>query len=145
MNKFQVIGRYTNNPELRYTKDNRAVATFIIAINNGKDKDGNEDTTFIKISTFGTTAENIGKYSKKGDLILVDGIIKNNNYEDKDGNKRYEYTFIGNRVEFLSRVSNNTKPEENDAKKGVKKDELPDQVFADFGNSIDIDESELSF
>lgn len=145
MNKFQVIGRYTNNPELRYTKDNRAVATFTIAIRNGKDKDGNEDTTFIKISTFGATAENISKYSKKGDLILVDGMIKNNNYEDKDGNKRYEYAFIGNRVEFLSRVSNNTIPDEKGAKKGEKKSELPDQVFVDFGNSIDIDESELSF
>lgn len=144
MNKFQVIGRYTSDPELRYTKDNKAVANFNIAINNGKDKNGKEDTTFIKISVFGATAENIGKYSKKGDLILVDGMIKNNNYEDKDGNKHYEYIFIGNRVEFLSRVSNNTKKEET-PKKDTKNSELPDQVFVDFGNSIETADSELAF
>lgn len=144
MNKFQVIGRYTSNPELRYTKENKAVANFNIAINNGKDKNGNEDTTFLKISVFGSTAENISKYSKKGDLILVDGIIKNNNYEDKDGNKRYEYIFIGNRVEFLSRVSNNA-TEEKQAEKEPKNSELDDKVFEDFGNSIEIDDSELSF
>lgn len=144
MNKFQVIGRYTSYPELRYTKDNKPVASFTIAINNGKDKNGNEDTTFIKISVFGATAENIGKYSKKGDLILVDGIIKNNNYEDKDGNKRYEYIFIGNRVEFLSRATSNT-PEDKSPKKQDKNSGLDDSVFADFGNSIDIDEKELAF
>jgi single-strand DNA-binding protein len=144
MNKFQVIGRYTTDPELRYTKDNKAVATFKIAINNGKDKNGNEDTTFIKISVFGATAENIGKYSKKGDLILVDGMIRNNNYEDKDGNKHYEYIFIGNRVEFLSRVSNNA-PKEKQAEKEPKNSELESKVFEDFGNSIEIDDSELAF
>ena len=144
MNKFQVIGRYTSNPELRYTKDNKAVANFNIAINNGKDKNGNEDTTFIKISVFGATAENISKYSKKGDLILVDGMIKNNNYEDKDGNKHYEYIFIGNRVEFLSRVSNNA-PKEKQAEKEPKNSGLDDKVFEDFGNSIEIDDSELAF
>lgn len=144
MNKFQVIGRYTNNPELRYTKENKAVANFTLATRNGKDKDGNDDITFIKIYVFGTTAENVGKYSKKGDLILVDGSIRNNNYEDKDGNKHYDYNFIGNRVEFLSRASNNAKKEET-PKKDTKNSELPDQVFVDFGNSIEIDESELSF
>ena len=144
MNKFQVIGRYTSDPELRYTKENKAVANFNIAINNGKDKNGNEDTTFIKISVFGATAENIGKYSKKGDLILVEGIIKNNNYEDKDGNKRYEYIFIGNRVEFLSRTTNNTSKEKQ-TEKEPKNSELDDKVFEDFGNSIEIDDSELSF
>jgi single-strand DNA-binding protein len=144
MNKFQVIGRYTSDPELRYTKDNKPVANFNIAINNGKDKNGNEDTTFIKISVFGATAENIGKYSKKGDLILVEGIIKNNNYEAKDGNKHYEYIFIGNRVEFLSRTTNNT-PKEKQAKKEPKNSELDDKVFEDFGNSIEISDSELAF
>lgn len=144
MNKFQVVGRYTSDPELRYTKDNKPVASFTIAINNGKDKNGNEDTTFIKISVFGATAENIGKYSKKGDLILVEGIIKNNNYEDKDGNKRYEYIFIGNRVEFLSRTTNNT-PKEKQAEKEPKNSKLDDKVFEDFGNSIEISDSELAF
>lgn len=139
MNKFQVIGRYTNNPELRYTKENKPVASFTIATNNSK-----EDTTYIKISAFGSTAETINKYSKKGDLVLIDGIIKNNNYEDEKGNKHYDYQFLANRVEFLSRATNNI-PEEKSQKKEDKNSGLDDSVFADFGNKIDIDESDLAF
>ena len=139
MNKFQVVGRYTSNPELRYTKDNKPVASFTIATNNSKD-----DTTYIKISAFGSTAEAINKYSKKGDLVLIDGIIKNNNYEDDKGNKHYDYQFLANRVEFLSRATNNI-PEDKSPKKQDKNSGLDDSIFADFGNKIDIDEKDLAF
>ena len=136
MNRFQAIGRYTADPELRYTKDGKAVASFTLAVNNGKD-----DTSYIKLTAFNKTAENIGKYSKKGDLILVDGFIKNNNYEDKDGNKRYEYQIITNKVEFLSRANNKEKePETSSNKSGSN-----DIIFEEFGNNIDISESDLSF
>ena len=79
------------------------------------------------------------------DLVTVSDDTSTTVYfEDKDGNKRYEYIFIGNRVEFLSRVSNTT-TEEKQAKKEPKNSELDDKVFEDFGNSIEIDDSELSF
>ena len=124
MNKFEVIGRITRDPETRYTKEGKGVSTFSIAVNNSKD-----DTTFIKITTFSGTSDLIQKYAKKGTLIYVDGMIKNNNYEDKDGNKHYEYVFIGNRIELLSRKEE-TKVVEIPPKEDNTK------VFEDFGNGV---------
>lgn len=128
MNKFEVIGRLIKDPEIRYTESNKKVVSFTIAINNSKD-----DSTFIKITTFNGTADLIEKYTKKGDLIYIDGMIRNNNYEDKEGKKHYEYVFIANKVEFLSR----TKEENKVVNKETKKDNSEDQVYIDFGNSID--------
>lgn len=123
MNKFEIIGRLTKDAEIRYTKENKKVVSFTIAVNNTKD-----DSTFFKINAFNGTADLIEKYTKKGDLIYIDGMVKNNNYEDKNGIKHYEYMFIANKIEFLSKVEN---------KKEIKNTKSQEQVFADFGNSID--------
>lgn len=135
MNNFNGIGHLIKKPELRYTKNNKAVCKINIAINNNK-----EDTTFLQITYFNKIAETISKYCKKGDLIGVEAIIKNNNYIDKEGNKRYEYIFIGNRAEFLSSKSNSTKKEEI-SENEPKNESIDDtQIYADFGDSIEVDE-----
>ena len=97
-NNFIFIGRLTKNPELRYTSSNKAVTQIDLAIANTKD-----DTTFVPITAFGKTAENICKYCEKGDLIGFQGSVKNHNWEDNKGNKHYDYTFMANRVEFISK------------------------------------------
>ena len=136
MNKFEVTGRLVKDPEARYTKEGMQITTFTLGIRNGKD-----DSTFLKITTFGNTAKTIESYTHKGDLILVEGMTKNNNYTDKDGNKHYEYVFIGNRIEFLS--TSNKQPEKQESPKKQVENGLDDQAFIDFGNKID--ESELAF
>lgn len=138
MNKFTIIGRLISDPETRFTKEGKGITTFTLAVNNAKD-----DTSFIKITTFSKTAELVEKYCHKGDLNLVEGMIKNNNYEDKEGKKHYDYIFIANKVEFLARVSDNIKKEEQ-AKKLVKNG-LDDDEFKKFGDKIEIEESELAF
>lgn len=123
MNKFEIIGRLTKDAEIRYTKENKKVVSFTIAVNNTK-----EDSTFFKINAFNGTADLIEKYTKKGDLIYIDGMVRNNNYADKEGKKHYEYEFVANKVEFLSRVNKEEKKENKKA---------DSQVYADFGNNID--------
>lgn len=97
MNKFIITGRLTRNPELRYTNNNIAITELNLAINNKKD-----DTTFLTIKVFNKTAETCNEYLSKGDLIAVEGNIKNNNYEDETGKMHYRTDFIGNKIEFLS-------------------------------------------
>ena len=138
MNKIELVGRLVKDSETRFTKEGKGITTFTLAVNNGKD-----DTTFIKITTFGGTSDLVQKYCKKCDLILVDGMIKNNNYEDKDGNKHFEYIFIGNRIEFLSRVDNNIKNDKS-GKKQVQNG-LDDDEFRKFGEKIEIEDNELAF
>lgn len=127
MNNFIITGRLTRDPETRYTKDNKAVTTINVAINNSKD-----DTTFLPITLFGKTAETVGKYCKKGDLIAVSGMIRNNNWEDKDGNKHYDYQFIGSRIQFLTT--------NKEAIKKTKEEKLPDEVFEQFGETIEFND-----
>ena len=130
MNNFIITGRLTRDPETRYTKENKAVTTINVAVNNSKD-----DTTFLPITLFGKTAETVGKYCKKGDLIAVTGMIRNNNWEDKDGNKHYDYQFIGNRIQFLTTN-----------KEAIKKEEkLPDEIFEQFSEKIEYSEDNLPF
>jgi single-strand DNA-binding protein len=133
MIELKCIGRLTKEPEARLTKEEKKVVNISVASNN------RDETTYIDFTLFGSTAEAVEKYSHKGDLILVEAIIKNNNYTDKEGKKHYEYAFIGNKIEFLSRASKETKKEEN------KNNIAGDELFDEFGKKIEIEESELAF
>lgn len=131
MNKFIITGRLTRNPELRYTNNNIAITELNLAINNKKD-----DTTFLTIKVFNKTAETCNEYLKKGDLIAVEGNIKNNNYEDETEKMHYRTVFIGNKVEFLStKKKDDTKEEKQDR----------NSIFEEFGKSIEIEENDLPF
>jgi single-strand DNA-binding protein len=97
MNKIFLMGRTTNDAETRYTTDQKAVASFNFAVNRTFDR---ENSDFFKCVAFGKTAETIEKLVKKGTKLLLEGEIRNNNYTDKNGVKRYEMQVIVNSFEF---------------------------------------------
>lgn len=138
MNRFSVIGRLTADPELRYTKEQKEIANYTLAV-----KTGAEDTAFIKITSFNKVAKTISEYIHKGDLILVEGAIKNNNYVDKDGKKHFEYVFIGNTAQFLNTTGKHT--EKKESAKKVPENGLSDEAFEEFGKKIEIEDNELAF
>jgi single-strand DNA-binding protein len=128
-NQFILIGRLTKNPILKSTSTGKSVCDITLAVNNGKD-----DTSFIQISYWNKLAETINNYCKKGDLLGVQGIIKNHNWEDKNGNKHYDYTFIGNKISFLA--TKNAQKSENI----VQKKEDNTHIFEEFGEQVSIDD-----
>ena len=97
MNKFFLSGRLTADPEVRYTTDQKAVASFNFAVNRTFDR---ENSDFFKCVAFNKTAETIEKLVKKGTKLLLEGEIRNNNYTDRNGVKRYEMQVIVNGFEF---------------------------------------------
>ncbi len=100
MNKVILMGRLTKEPEVRYTKDNKPVANYSIAVDrNYKDQNGNYPTDFFNLTSFGNTASFVEKYLHKGTKIVVDGELRNNNYE-KDGKTVYNDQIVANSVEF---------------------------------------------
>jgi single-strand DNA-binding protein len=99
MNKVQLIGRLTKDPELRYTKSNIAVASYTIAINTGYGE--KVQTDFINITTWGKGGEFVKNYFKKGQAIAIVGRLRSYNYEDKDGNKRYMTEVVTEDIEFI--------------------------------------------
>ncbi len=136
-NNFFFIGRLTRNPELRYTSSNKAVTQIDLAVQNGKD-----DVTFVPITLFEKMAENVCKYCEKGDLIGFQGSVKNHNWEDNKGNKHYDYTFMANRMSFLQTKTNNQ--QEPKQAENVKKS-TDEQIYADFGDSIEISDDDIAF
>lgn len=130
MNKVQLIGRLTKDPELKYTKTNIPVARYTLAINDGY---GEKQTTeFINITTWGNSAEFVSQYFKKGQAMAIVGRLKNNNYEDKNGNKRYTTEVVTESIEFVG----DKKKEENEEKA------IPDKLYMD---DIEFSDDELPF
>ena len=125
-NQFTLIGRLTKEPILKSTSTGKSVCEITLAVQNGKD-----DTSFITVSVWNKIAETVSNYCKKGDLIGVNGIIKNHNWEDKEGNKHYEYAFIGNKVSFLAT-----------GKKEIKEENKKASIneFEEFGEQVSIDD-----
>ena len=112
MNKWVAMGRTTKDPEVRYSKDNKAIATINLAV----DRRFNRDVTdFFKCTAFGKTAEFIEKYIKKGTKVVIEGTVQNDNYE-KDGVKHYGTQIIIESIEFAE----------------SKKEELPQATDDDF-------------
>ena len=155
MNKAFLIGRLTRDPELRYSSNNAPIVNFTIAIDRQyTNSEGQRDTDFINIVAFQKQAENISKYVSKGSLVAVDGRIQTRNYEDKDGKRVYVTEVVADRVQFLDtrNSSGNSEKEKTDdvspadfQNEDVKETNVSDDVFADFGSSIEISDDDIAF
>lgn len=106
MNKVFLSGRLTADAEIKYSQDGKAVARFNFAVNRRFKRDGESEADFFSCIAFGKTAETFEKCNvAKGTKLLIDGEMRNNNYE-KDGVKRYGMQVVVNSFEFCeSKVS----------------------------------------
>ncbi|HBQ25323.1 MAG TPA: single-stranded DNA-binding protein, partial [Syntrophomonas sp.] len=86
------MGRLTRDPELRYTPNGTAVASFTVAIDR---KYNREETDFIPIVVWSKLAELCANYLGKGRLVAVEGRLQVRTYEAKDGQKRWVTEVIG--------------------------------------------------
>lgn len=101
-NRFIANGRLAKNIELRYTSSNTAVAQFSLAVGrNYKNKEGNYDTDFINCISYKQLAETMAKYTKKGDLIGIDGRLQNRSYTTKEGTTKYITEIVVESIDFL--------------------------------------------
>ena len=140
MNRTILIGRLTKNPELRYTSNDIAVATFTLAVDRGyTNKDGEKETDFIPCVVWRKQAENVNQYCSKGSLVGVEGRIQVRSYEDNNGNRRYITEVVCDSVKFLDTKSTNTSVNETSS---VMQEE-DDQFFG--SSNIDISDDDLPF
>ena len=90
-NKVILAGNLTRDPELRYTPKGTAIASFGLAINRTwKSETGEtkEEVTFVNVDAFGRQAEVVGQYLKKGRLLLMEGRLKLDSWEDKNTHQK---------------------------------------------------------
>ena len=146
MNKVCLTGRLTRNLDLRYTQNNVAVVQFNLAVTRRyKNNNGDYESDFINCVAYRQTAELLNKYTKKGDLIGVEGKIQTRNYENKDGKKVYITEVIVENIDFLSTNKIEKDPMAGEIKIEPVKQKLSDDVFSDFGNSIEITDEDIAF
>jgi single-strand DNA-binding protein len=104
-NKVILLGNLTRDPQLKYLPSQTAVAEFGLAINRkfrtqqGEDR---EEVTFVDCSAFGKTGELINQYFTKGKPIFIQGRLKYDSWEDKQGGgKRSRMTVIVENFQFI--------------------------------------------
>ena len=106
LNRVALVGRLTKDPEVRYTADNQTpIAKFTIAVDRTFKRDGQPSADFIPIIVFGKSAENCGKFIKKGRLVAVSGRLQTRSWDDQDGKRHYATEVIADEVDFLDKGS----------------------------------------
>lgn len=146
MNNVSIIGRITKDIELRATTSGLPAVSMFIAINNGKDKDGNERSAdFPKVYVYDKQAENVNEYCHKGSLVGITGRIKTRTWDKEDGTKGYETYILASRVQFLDTKASEGAgiPEPDYVPSKEEKEE--NDPFADFGESVEISDDDLPF
>ncbi|GHT05680.1 single-stranded DNA-binding protein 3 [Endomicrobiia bacterium] len=131
-NSVIIVGRLTRDPELRRTVTGKAVCSFDIAI-SGSWKDA--EPTFVPIIVWNNQAERCGERLKKGLPVYVEGRLKTNKWEGKDGIKRSRLEVVASRVQFLFTIKQESSA--IDAKPIDSINELQEQS----DNAVDDDEN----
>lgn len=110
-NKVIMVGRTTRVPEVKMTAGLTKVANFTLAVDNGYGE--TKRTDFFNCVAFGKTAETIATYVKKGDLILVEGRLEIDKWEDREGVNREKAKIVVGSFKFLETKKSREEREED--------------------------------
>jgi len=105
INKVILIGNLGQDPDMKYMPDGTALCTFSVACNESwKDKstgEMKERTEWVNVDVWGNNAEACGKFLSKGKSCYVEGSLRTDKWQDKEGNDRYTTKVKANTVMFL--------------------------------------------
>ena len=138
MNRVNLLGRITKDIELKETENNVKYTRFSIAVNrNYKNEDGEYEADFFNVIAWRKTAEIISEHFNKGSRIAISGKLQMNKYTDKDGNERTSVEIVAEDIDFIDKKKDREEAPAEEGNPVIKDDE---QVCADFGDSIEIDD-----
>ncbi len=104
VNKVFLMGNLTRDVELKYTPSNQPVATFGLAMNRRyrtRDGEDREETTFVDCEAWARTAEVMSEYLSKGRPVFIEGRLKLDQWQDKEGNKRSKLRVVVENFQFV--------------------------------------------
>lgn len=158
MNRVILVGRLTKDPDLRYTTNGVAVATFTLAVNRAFSTNGEREADFINCVVWRKAAENVANYLKKGSLAGVDGRLQTRHYDGQDGKRVYVTEVIAESVQFLEprnsdTVGNNnsssSQSSQNKQQNSSQRNDFDpkgvNDPFSNVGQPIDISDNDLPF
>ena len=123
MNHITLTGRTTKDLELRSTATGKDSVMFSLAVNDGKNADGEQITDFINITAYGERAVLLHKYVHKGDLIGIEGKLKPYVKEDENRNRTTYYSVVTDRIEFLNTKRADAE-EKEESVRSISQDEI---------------------
>lgn len=121
MNKAFLTGRLVKDLELKKVKDYK-VCEFTLATNRPTTRDGKRETDFINCMVWGSQAESLVKYQRKGNLLGVFGELRTDKFE-VEGNTRYKTYILVSNIEFLESKKEMSKEESTEFDKISSKTE----------------------
>lgn len=106
INRVNISGNLTRDPELRTTQSGSSILGFGVAVN---DRRRNQQTgewedvpNFVDCVVFGSRAESLGKFIQKGSKVSIEGKLRYSSWEAKDGSKRSKLEVVVDEIEFMS-------------------------------------------
>ena len=159
MNRVELTGRLTADPELRYTESDKAYTRFTLAVNrNFKNKDGNYDADFLPCVAFRSQADFVSRYFKKGSMIGIEGRVQVRNYDAQDGTKRYVTEVVVENIEFVGGKNENSNSSSNndnsayiDAPSEAPIDNMPEydipasDPYENYDKEVSLSDNDLPF
>ena len=107
VNKVILIGHLGADPEIRYTADGTAVATFRLATTRrwtNKDGERVDQTEWHRIVAWRRLGEICAQYLSKGKQVYIEGRLQTRSWEDRDGNKRWTTEIIAENMQMLGKA-----------------------------------------
>lgn len=104
-NKVILLGRLTRDPELRYTSSGQALAKIGLAVGrkyyNKQTQQSVEETTFVDCDAWGKQAELLNQYMRKGRQLFIEGRLKFDSWESKEGQRRSKLSVVIENFQFV--------------------------------------------
>ena len=109
INNVVLVGRLTKEPDLRYTNNGTAAASFTLAVNRSfKNANGDREADFINCVIWRKPAETLANYARKGTLLGVTGRIQTRNYENQQGQRVYVTEVVAENFQLLESKNSNS-------------------------------------
>lgn len=134
LNKVCVLGNLGQDPELRVTAGGDSVLTLSVGCNESwldKNRVRQERVEWVRCVVWGRRAEALAKFLRKGDKIFVEGSLRTNSYDDREGVKRYSTQVIARNVILGGSNNPRKKPEDPERKRPSRRDDDDDQDWPD--------------
>lgn len=148
MNNVSLLGRLTKDPELKYTNNGTAVATFTLAIDRPyTNAQGEKKTDFIQCVMWRKPAEVFVNHHRKGDQAAIVGSIQTRNYENNQGQRVYVTEVVADSFTFIGSKKDNGQQSQTGQTQQTGFFGAGTTQSNDFGNNskIEIDEDDLPF
>ena len=104
VNKVFLMGNLTRDVQIKHTANNTAIANLSLAVNRRYRNNAGEmqeETTFVDCEAWGRTAETMGKYLSKGRPVFIEGRLRLDQWEDREGNKRSKLVVVIDTFTFV--------------------------------------------